>query len=161
MWNSNIKAILSVQTCYISALPKVKASRSVHAKIWKCEFYLRFKNKSNQYKLLKSRFSLRIYWLNYHNYLFQHYQKLRHHVETVHAKHKPWKCEFCEYRHAKHWGINEHMKNVHKKSSEQPSPYGVKRGRPPGTKNFDETKLTHGPGVCPHCDKVGIKGIVL
>ena len=72
----------------------------------------------------------------------------------MHATHKPWKCELCDYRHAKHWGITEHMKNVHKKNSEQPSPYGVKRGRPPGTKNFDETKLTHGPGICPHCEKV-------
>ena len=92
---------------------------------------------------------------NYYYFLFQHYQKLRHHVETVHAKHKPWKCEFCEYRHAKHWGINEHMKNVHKKGgSESESPSGVKRGRPPGTKNFDETKVTHGAGICPHCEKV-------
>ena len=91
-------------------------------------------------------------------FLFQHYQKLRHHVETVHAKHKPWKCEFCEYRHAKHWGINEHMKNVHKKGgSESESPSGVKRGRPPGTKNFDETKVTHGAGICPHCEKVRLE----
>ena len=47
------------------------------------------------------------------------------------------------------------MKNVHKKGgSESESPSGVKRGRPPGTKNFDETKVTHGAGICPHCEKV-------
>ena len=110
--------------------------------------------KTNQiYKFLSGYIDL-----NFIIFLFQHYQKLRHHVETVHAKHKPWKCEFCEYRHAKHWGINEHMKNVHKKGgSESESPSGVKRGRPPGTKNFDETKVTHGAGICPHCEKVRLE----
>ena len=50
------------------------------------------------------------------------------------------------------------MKNVHKKGGSEPeSPSGVKRGRPPGTKNFDETKVTHGAGICPHCEKVRFK----
>ena len=31
-----------------------------------------------------------------------------------------------------------------------------KRGRRPGTRDHDESKITHGPGVCPHCEKVRI-----
>ena len=29
-----------------------------------------------------------------------------------------------------------------------------KRGRRPGTRDHDESKITHGPGICPHCEKV-------
>ena len=94
----------------------------------------------------------------------QHFQKLRDHVEINHAASKPWKCEIenCDFTHAKKWGITAHMKNaVHPTqqeenlTSENEPQTPPKRGRRPGTRDHDDTKITHGPGICPHCEKVG------
>ena len=95
---------------------------------------------------------------------FQHFQKLREHIEINHSASKPWKCEIenCDFTHAKKWGITAHMKNaVHlppeaENSSENDGSTPPKRGRRPGTPDHDESKITHGPGICPHCEKVSL-----
>ena len=86
---------------------------------------------------------------------------MREHIEINHSADKPWKCEIenCDFTHAKKWGITAHMKNaIHlppeENSLENEGSTPPKRGRRPGTRDHDESKITHGPGICPHCEKV-------
>ena len=57
----------------------------------------------------------------YIDFFFQHYQKLREHVDRAHLTERPYKCEPCGFSHAKRWGLETHLQSrEHKKNTEGP-----------------------------------------
>ena len=62
-----------------------------------------------------------MYNCTYIFFIFQHFQKLREHVDRAHSTERPWKCEICNFSHSKRWGLDTHLQSrEHKRNTEGP-----------------------------------------